>query len=158
MHVKYASRHVLYPVPNVLDWIVFIVIVARAVDFFAGPDVAMLRDFVPDIVARFVVGMAARATVLVFALRAVTDFVDAARALRVVFFDVPVRARMSPVRCGAEAVRGIFVVAAERVTELASRTAASAVPTPITNIRAICKTFLIRVLICINIYYQNLEF
>ena len=31
MHVKYASRHVLYPVPNVFDCVVLSVIVARAV-------------------------------------------------------------------------------------------------------------------------------
>ena len=29
--MKYASRHVLYPVPNVLDWEAVVVIVARAV-------------------------------------------------------------------------------------------------------------------------------
>lgn len=90
MHVKYASRHWLYPVPNVLVVAGEPIVVARAVvrAARAGDDVA-LRTVV-----------AARFTVLVVALRgdAVATVVDALRATR----DVGVVALRVMVCCDAE--------------------------------------------------------
>ena len=88
MHVKYASRHVLYPVPNVL--VAVAVVAARAV--LAG---VALRDTdtiffdVPFVAVRAVLGVdALRDTVAV--VRAVDVAVRADVVVRAVLRDVPV--------------------------------------------------------------------
>jgi len=73
MHVKYASRHALYPVPNVFVPVAVAVVVARALR--AGVIVVATRD----VATRAVLVDAVRATVFGDAVRA-TVFGDAVRA------------------------------------------------------------------------------
>lgn len=152
MHVKYASRHVLYPVPKVLDCATFNDTVARAgrvalrtMDEFVAlraRDVVgvALRAIGVDVVARATVALrAARAVVAVrAALRCVVVVraVTLAAVLRLVFsLDVFWDAVRSTVFCAVVA----------RVMDFALRSAALVMPTP--HISAITKnaTFFIPV-------------
>jgi hypothetical protein len=142
MHVKYASRHALYPVPNTVDI------------FALGDDVRAVfiatRAFlVPPVFGERVIFVAFRAVVLFccgVAPRAI-DVLDAVRALVVVERAV-VAALVFLTERMFDAARGIVVVffcteiprtgclvvivfcdVATRETEFSSRTAASAKPT-----------------------------
>ena len=144
MHVKYDSRHALYPVPNVFvpvpDTVGFDV--ARATVL-----VAVARALVAGCVALSddrAGAVAARDTVFAAAARAATDVpavrfvVVAVRALVVVRWDVAadgdvaVRATVAPVDWG-------------RFTLVASRTAASAKPMHAHAVAIKSKIFLILV-------------
>lgn len=75
MHVKYASRHALYPVPNVFVPVAMTVVAARALRAtLAGVPLRAVVVVVAarDVVARAVVVDAVRATVFVDAVRADT--------------------------------------------------------------------------------------
>ena len=142
MHVKYASRHALYPVPNTVDMSV-VVDVARAV-------LIAERAFLVFVVCGVrAIAVAFRAVVLFFcvvALRVICAL-DAVRALVVVERAV-VAALVFLTERMFDAARGIVVVffcteiprtgclvvivfcdVATRETEFSSRTAASAKPT-----------------------------
>jgi len=147
MHVKYASRHVLYPVPNV-D-VSLLITVARAV--LAGEalrDTETIFFGVPFVAVRAVLGcVALRDTVLVVraidvvALRAVVLVRPLVRDKlvwrlmvvvgRTVFVELDVR---------ADTILGVVVV---RMTFVASRTAASAMPTPAQHAAIKSQTFFI---------------
>ena len=139
MQVKYASRHVLYPVPNVLD-----AVAARA-------GVRAARDIAPVIVA-VVALRAVRAFVGVAALRAVAVCTDV-RALRADVVAalrawVAVRVVTVPLRGVVAVVRAVTLCGADvadvwRFTLDASRTAALARPMPATSVPAKSKNFFI---------------
>ena len=78
IHVKYASRHVLYPVPNVFDCVAFSVNVARAGVVAAREMVVALRGAVWFVVARECCIFAALRA-MVFEVRAVRAGVVAVR-------------------------------------------------------------------------------
>ena len=106
MQVKYASRHVLYPVPNVIESYVFNVIVPRAAvaDLAARPNAALIFSERFVLPVRVVgVDVAERAAVVVFVARAVV----AERAEVFVLFVVGVAVRAMVLR--EAAVREIVV-------------------------------------------------
>ena len=146
MHVKYASRHALYPVPNVWDWAAVMVVAAR--DAVAARDILVLlrtravadaaraeiapsgRDAVP-IAVRAVA--TARGVSDVTAAREDCDVVrtlgavDVAREPSVVARADTLAAREVPVRASVTAP--VFVFAFDCLgVAVASRTAASAMP------------------------------
>jgi len=154
MHVKYASRHVLYPVPNVFECTVFIVNVARA----GRVAVRTLPWFVLKTAPRATVFDAAlRVVVDAFAVRAVVAgraLVRAVVAVRATVLRDVVRA---VVFCWVLfALREMVDLVVCRDGELASRTAASTVPTPINSAVMRYITFLIlnNMFIC----YQKMAF
>ncbi len=129
MHVKYASRQLLYPVPNVFDGVVVIAArcvvpglalretdaAVRADVVFAVRDIALrarVGDFFTVVVARTTVGAAPRDVVVRDAVR---DTVFAVL-------------RVAPVR--ADVARVVVCWAASRVTDDVLRTAALAKPMP----------------------------
>lgn len=146
MHVKYASRHALYPVPNVFDWEVACVTVARADEWG--------RNGVVLVVVRPVRGVfAERAVDKVFVARDDVVPVDV-RAVAVRVGVVPVDARDVVVCCAVRdaVVRAVPVVAIREIvflfvvardTVFASRTAASAMPIPTINAIRIYAVFFI---------------
>ena len=75
MHVKYASRHVLYPVPNVFDCVVLSVIVARAVFFvFCGLELRRMAVLFCCVRRRLLLGVVRVVTDAGVAVRADTVF------------------------------------------------------------------------------------
>lgn len=166
MHVKYASRHALYPPPNafVVAPVVVTLVAARAVVFMffvARGDVALR----PVVVAR-AGATALRETVCVVAERAV-DFEDVAVSrtevtretlLTAVLRDVASRDETT----GVEAVRETVCEVVERgrtgsdevvrLTAKSSRTAASATPMQIKQPkRKIQIFFILRVMVAKNV-------
>ena len=121
--------------PNVFECIVFIVVVARAECVPARAVAGMVARTILFVVAlrALVVGFAARAVV------AVREFVRAVVAVRETVFLVVLRAVMFFVVVSRAVV--FFVVS--RDMEFASRTAASAIPTPIKSAVMRYITFLI---------------
>lgn len=140
MHVKYASRHVLYPVPNVLD------VAARAgVRAARDADVVALRAVRDVLVAalRAVVGCAVDA-------RAARDTDADVVALRVVAVraDVAVRVTVAPARDADAAALRVGADCADmaadcRATLVVSRTAALATPMPAAIVPTKSKNFFI---------------
>ena len=138
MHVKYASRHTLYPgvtmpdVDTVARAVRTVVLVGVAVRCGVDFAIVALRVGVPDDTAR---AIAADWRAVVFAVRVAIFCVYA--FVRVIFVDV-VRAVVLDVCCRAD----MFFCAA-RVVEFVLRTAALATPTLTKIARIMCNTFLI---------------
>lgn len=149
MHEKYASRHVLYPVPNV-----FVpaadVVVARATAPLRATVFVALRADDGVVVALRVVVVALRAVVLVrAALRAVAVRLTVLRAvvravaLRDVVVVAPVRADVCDCVVSDFARVVTLSLGVVRVTLDALRTAASAKPMPAQSVAAKSKIFFI---------------
>jgi hypothetical protein len=131
MHVKYASRHLLYPVPNVLDDDGVLIAARAGRDMFV--DVRALF-FVLFVVPGRETDAAARDTVFAFVVRAVTgvrtrDVVRTAAVFRGVVFAVRDTVDRFFVVRGLVVVRETVVFVLLRVTVFSPRTAALAMPT-----------------------------
>lgn len=169
MHVKYASRHALYPVPNVLDGPV-LTTVARAAERALRAGVAIvLREFVALRTTDFPAALrAVVVAVRVFvALRDVPDCVIALRwgvvvaretvlpelrddtPVAVVFADIPdcfCVDDMAPLRTPTVALAVVVDAFCVRLTAAPSRTAASAQPILQQHAAAKSKIFFILVI------------
>ena len=132
MHVKYASRQVLYPVPKVSVGCVYKSMVARAVVRLGGVDAPRADVALRDVAV-------ARAVVALFCVAAV-------RA-RVVLWNVSVVAVREMVVFAAGREMVVFVVGREM--DFALRSAALTLPTPAIN--AIMKNIILSI-----IFYNNI--
>ena len=133
--MKYASRHVLYPVPNVLDWGVVVVIVARMVRgvlVVVTERAVVVRTAFRSVVARTIIADCWRRVFA--AVRAALDLVVVSRCITFV-----------AVRAVAPLVldRVDIFFCGWRVGEFVLRTAALATPTLTKNARINCNTVLI---------------
>ena len=162
MQVKYASRHALYPVPNVSDCTDVAARARRAVDSAEFVVAERAVDATTPAAARAARGAAlftvvrdcalrAVLAVVVVALRAtaarpdvpVTVFADVARAETVLPDVRPADTTPAPADAVVRRATVVLCVVAARFTADASRTAASANPTPHNNIAQMVKTFFI---------------
>lgn len=122
MHVKYALRHALYPVPNVSDCNVVAVVAVRA-----GREMFLCSDVVLRLVVR--VAVAVRDVFVVRVDRAGTVFVPPVVAWAEVARDVVVVVVLAIVWRGVADERETVLFMPVRVMDFSLRTAALAMPT-----------------------------
>ncbi len=150
MHEKYASRHVLYPVPNVFVPVADVVVARATAPLRATVFVALRADDCVVVALRAVV-VALRAVVLVrAALRAVAVRLTVLRAVvravalrDVVVVAAPVRADVCDCAVSDFARVVTLSLGVVRVTLDTLRTAASAKPMPAQSVAAKSKIFFI---------------
>lgn len=138
MHVKYASRQVVYSLPNVFDCILGFVAARAGRDIFVDVRAMLILLLDTGDWPVRAIDFAARETVVVFAVRAGTDVrtFDVVRALVVRGVETVARAVAARevvdwvvVLRGLTVVRETAVLGFLRATVFSSRTAALAMPT-----------------------------